>query len=92
MVIKHDMWRNCPSLANSVCHKSLNSLSNDNILDVTKLKALTDGNLNVATIMIFLFDRLEKTLWENDKMPVTHSVFQTLLPSFLGLLKVGIVW
>ena len=30
-----------------------NSLPNDNILDVTKPKALADDKLNVATMMIF---------------------------------------
>ena len=59
-------------------------LPNDKSLDMTKLKAFADDKLNVAKITISLFDSVEKTLWEKEKMLVTsnfsfsHSVFQSL--------------
>ena len=53
------------------------------ILDIAKLKACADYKLNVAKIVISLFDN-KKTLWEKEKMLVSsifsfsHSVFQNL--------------
>ena len=38
-----------------------NPFPNDRILDMTKLKAFTDDNLNVAKMMIYLFNRVENT-------------------------------
>ena len=38
----------------------VNSLPNDKILDVTKLKAFSDDNLNIAKMTIFLIDRVKK--------------------------------
>ena len=37
----------------------LNSLPNDKILDLTKLKAFADDKMNEAQMMISIFDRLE---------------------------------
>ena len=43
-----------------LCYASvINSLSNDKNLDVTKLKAFADEKLDVAKMMISLFDRVE---------------------------------
>ena len=41
--------------------KSFNSLPNDKILDLTKLKAFADNKLYDTKMMISLFDRVEKT-------------------------------
>ena len=45
-----------------------NSLPEDKILDVTKLKAFADNKLTVAKMMISLFDRVENAAGkgEND--------------------------
>ena len=42
-----------------------NSLPNDKILDLSKLKAFADNKINVA-------QKGYKTLWEKEKMLVTH--------------------
>ena len=39
-----------------------NSLPDDKILDVTKLKAFADDKLNVAKMESSLFDRVENTM------------------------------
>ena len=41
--------------------KGFNHLLNNKILDMTKLKAFADDKLNIAKMMISLFDRAENT-------------------------------
>ena len=48
-----------------------NSLPNDKILDVTKLKPFVD-KLNVARIMIFLFERVENTVGSGENAGYQH--------------------
>ena len=45
----------------------LNSLPNDNILGWTKLEVFADDMVNVAQMMIFLCNRVEKH-WKKEKM------------------------
>ena len=66
---------------------SFNSLPNDKILDWSKLKAFADDKINVANMMIFVFDRV-KTLWEKEKMLVT-SIFSFSLNVFKKLMIVN---
>ena len=61
------------SVFKSFIHRIINSLPNDKILEVTKLKAFTDDNLNIAKMTISLFNRVE-TLWKKEKKLVT-SIF-----------------
>ena len=73
----------------------LNHLHNKKFLDVTKLKAFADHKLNVAEMVIFLFDSAENTVGKGENAAYQHFL---LLPEFLpklsalGLLKVRIVW
>ena len=43
-------------------HFVFNSLPNDIILDVTKLEVFVDDKLDIARMMISLFDRVENTV------------------------------
>ena len=43
----------------SVSIEGVNSLPNDKILDLTKLKAFADDKLNVTKMTVFLFNREE---------------------------------
>ena len=54
--------------------KSFNSLPNDKILDLTKLKAFADNKLYDTKMMISLFDREEKTegKGENAGIELSH--------------------
>ena len=67
------------------CYKSFDSLQKDKILDITKLKAFADDNLNVAKMTISLVERVENTEGKG-KMLVpeffffSHWVFQSPLP------------
>ena len=71
-----------------------NPLPNDNILDVTKLKAFADDKLNVARMMISLLDRIENTVGKGEKADYQHFLLllQCFPKPFLGWLKVEIVW
>ena len=72
----------------------MNSLLNDKILDVTKLKAFADDKLNVARMMFSLFDRVENTVGKGENAGCQHFLLFLLCfpkPSFQGTLKVGIV-
>ena len=44
----------------------INSLPNNKILNVTKLKAFADGKINVAQIMISVFDGVENIVGKGE--------------------------
>ena len=86
---------------------SLKSLPNDKILDMTKLtvidsnldmtklKVFADDKINVAKMMISVFARVENIVGKGENAGYQHFLlfpqcFQKA--SFLGSLKVGIVW
>ena len=72
-----------------------NSLPNDKIWDVTKLKAFADNKLNIDEMMISLLDRVENTEGKRENADYQHFLlFQECFPktSSLGSLKVRIVW
>ena len=52
----------------------INSLPNDKILDVIKLKAFADDKINVAQMMIPVFDRVENIVGKGE-----HAVYQHFL-------------
>ena len=63
-------------------------------MEVTKLKALADGKINVAQMMISVFDRVENIVGKGENAGYQHFLlfpqcFQK--PSGSGLLKVGIM-
>ena len=71
----------------------INALPNDNILDMTKLKAFADDKLNVDKMTISLLDRVENT--EGKGASYQHFLLFPRcfpMPSSLELLKVPIVW
>ena len=47
-------------------------LLNDKILDMTKLKTFADDKLNIAKVIIFLFDRVEKTVRKRENADYQH--------------------
>ena len=49
----------CGDIFDEIC--SVTSLPNDKILDLTRLKAFADFNLNVAKMIISFFDGVENT-------------------------------
>ena len=51
---------------------SFNPLPNDKILDMTKLKALTDDKWNVAKMTISVFDRVENTVGKGENAGNQH--------------------
>ena len=72
----------------------INPLPDDKILDFTKLKAFADDKLNVAKMMISLFDRVESTMGKGENAGYQHFLLFPQCfpkPSSLGSLKVGIV-
>ena len=74
---------------------SINSLPNNKILDVTKLKAFADDKINAAQMMISVCDRVESIVGKGENSGYQHFLlfsqcFQRA--SFLGSLKVGILW
>ena len=73
----------------------LNSLPDNNILDVTKLKAFVDNKLNDAEMTIFLYDRVENTVGKGGNTDYQHFLLFPQCfskPSSLRSLTVGIVW
>ena len=71
-----------------------NFLPNHKIWGLNKLIAFADDKLNVAKMMISLFDRVEKVVGKGENAGYQHFL---LFPQFFkkacytGLLKVGIV-
>ena len=69
-------------------------LPNDKILDLSKLKAFVDDKMNVAKMMIYVFDTAENIVGKGENIGYQHFLlfpqsFQKAFSS--GVLKVGIV-
>ena len=67
--------------------KSLNSLANDKILNRPKLKAFADDNLNVAKMMISLYDRVENIVGKGENAGYQH--FLLFLQCFQKASSIG---
>ena len=72
-----------------------NSLPKHKILGMTKLEAFADDKINIAQMMISVFDRVENIVGKGENAGYQHFLlfpqcFQKA--SFSGLLKVEIVW
>ena len=73
----------------------LTTLPNDIFLDLSKLKAFADNNINVTQKKTVVFARIENIVGKGENagyqhFPLFPKCFQKL--SFFGSLKVGIVW
>ena len=55
-----------------VSQKGFNSLPNDKILEVTKLKTFADNKLKVAKMTISLYDRVENTVGKGENVGYQH--------------------
>ena len=64
-----------------------NLLPNDQILDMTKLKAFADNKLNIDKMTIFLLDRVENTEGKQENAGYQH--FLLYPQSFLKLSSLG---
>ena len=78
-----------------LCGKGFNPLPNDKILDMTKLKAFADDKIDVAQMIVSVFDRVENIVGKGKNDGYQHFLlfpqcFQKT--SFLRSLKVWIVW
>ena len=72
-----------------------NSLPDDKILDLSKLKAFSDDNLNVYQKLKFALGRVENIVGKGENAGYQHFLLfpQCFLKNSLtGSLKVGIVW
>ena len=75
----------------------LNSLPNEKNFEMAKLKVFADNKINVAQMIVPVFDRIEKTSWEKGKMLVTsifsnsHNVFKRLQSSWGSLSRNRVV-
>ena len=70
-------------------------LPNDKNVDLSKLKAFADDNLNVAEMMGFVFDREENIVGKRENAGYQHFLLSPQCfpnASTSGSLKVGIVW
>ena len=72
-----------------------NPLPDDKIVDWSKLKAFADDKMDVVKMTISLFDRVENSVGKGENAGYQHFLLPPQCfpkPSFLGSLKVGIVW
>ena len=70
-------------------------LPNDKILDVTKLKAFADNQLNIVKMTISRYDRVENIVGKGENAGYQHFLLFPpcfTKPSSSGSLKVRIVW
>ena len=51
---------------------TVNTLTNDKILDVIKLKAFADDKLNLTKITISVFDRVKNTVGKGENAGYQH--------------------
>ena len=67
-----------------------NSLPNDKSLDMTKLKAFADNKINLAQMMISVFDRVGNIVGKGENAGYQHFLFFQQCfqkASFLGVVK-----
>ena len=88
-------WLLCITNTYSFAAIVFNPLPNGKILDQSKLKAFADDNLNVYQKLKFALGRVENIVGKGENAGYQHFLlfpqcFQKA--SFLGLLKVRIVW
>ena len=74
---------------------NFNPLPNEKILDMSRLKAFTDDKMNIAKMMIYVFDKVENIVGKGENAGYQHFLlfpqyFQKAFSS--GVLKVGTVW
>ena len=72
----------------------VNTLQNDKILQLTRLKTFAEDKLNIAKTMISLCDRVENTVGKGENAGYQHFLlFQQCFPKLSSSesLKVGIV-
>ena len=69
------------TLSNTI--HSLNPLSDNKILDWSKLKAFTDDKIKLAKMMIFVFERSENTKEKGENtvtiFSFSHNIFKRLI-------------
>ena len=73
----------------------VNTLPNDKIWDMTKLKAFAGDKFKAARMRFSLFDRVENSVGKGEDTGYQHFLlFPKCFPKpfSLGSLKVGIVW
>ena len=76
------------------CYR-VNSLPNEEILDLTKLKAFPDFKINATEMFLFVFDRVENIVRKGGNVGQQHFL---LFPRYFqkassaGLLKSRFVW
>ena len=85
----------CSTLYSATQTIFINSLPNDKILDWSKLKAFADDKINVNKKLKFGLEKEENFVEKGENAGYQHFLlfpqcFQQ--PSFLGSLKVRIVW
>ena len=80
-IAQNEQFHLFPQCFPSICIlKSFNSLPNNTILDVTKLKAFADDKTNVAKMMISVSEREENILGkgENAGDQLSHNTLKRL--------------
>ena len=70
-------------------HTCINSLPNDKILDVTKLKAFAEYNIYVGQMMISVSDRVENIVRKGENAGYQH--FLLLSPCFQKAFFLGVI-
>ena len=83
-------YQNFVLFSNETRECVFNCLPNDTIVEVTKLKAFADDMLNMAKMMISLFDRVENTVGKGENACYQHFfIFPTAFskPFFFRVVK-----
>ena len=87
--------RLCKKQFSTIYFLWFNSLPNDNILDLSKLKAYADDKITVTEKLKFVFGRVENIVGKGENAGYQHFLLFPhcfLKASCTGSLKVGIVW
>ena len=85
MLYMHVCAKHFAEKFNSSCRFNMfNSLPNDKILDVTKLKTIAEDKISVAQMMISVFDGIENIVGKRENVgyqifSFSHNVFKSLL-------------
>ena len=78
-----------------LCKEDFNSVPNNKILDLSKLRAFADNKIRLARMMVFVFDRIENIMEKGENAGYQYFLlfpqcFQKVFNS--RSLKVGTLW
>ena len=81
-----------PKKSTCLKFKNIDSLPNDKFLDLTKFKAFAEDKLDMANMVMSVFDKVENIVGKGEYAGYQHFLLFSTMISKGPFLRVSIVW